>query len=118
MRDVNKYNLNSYDKKNLLQNNISNNVENIKKEISVIKENITKDSSYLCSKIFNLENQIANLENDIKDIKKGFYKTKATINTIFQEYYIKSIFVLIIIPPFITAIFSGIILWIFAKYIK
>ncbi|WP_210380672.1 hypothetical protein [Borreliella garinii] len=118
MSNINKYNLNSYDKKNLSQINIYNNVENIKKEISNIKENIVKDTSLLDNKILNLEIQMTDLENDIKDIKKEFYKTKALINTIFQEYYIKSIFVLITVPPFITTIFISIISWIIAKFSK
>ncbi|WP_418905499.1 hypothetical protein QIA31_06225 (plasmid) [Borreliella turdi] len=118
MSNINKYNLNSYDKKNISQNNIYNNVENIKKEISIIKENTSKDTSLLGNKIFNLEAQMNDLENDIKDIKKEFYKTKALINTIFQEYYIKSIFVLITVPPFITTIFISIVSWIFAKLSK
>lgn len=118
MSNINKYNLNSYDKKNLSQINIYNNVENIKKEISFIKENTTKDLSLLDNKIFNLETQMTNLENDIKDIKKEFYKTKAIINTIFQEYYIKSILVSITIPPFITTIFISIVLWIINKFSK
>ncbi len=70
MSNINKYNLNSYDKKNLSQINIYNNVENIKKEISNIKENIVKDTSLLDNKILNLEIQMTDLENDIKDIKK------------------------------------------------
>ncbi|WP_151073966.1 hypothetical protein [Borreliella turdi] len=118
MPNINKYNLNSYDKKNISQNNIYNNVENIKKEISNIKENIIKDTSLLGNKIFNLEAQMTDLENDIKDIKKEFYKTKAFINTIFQEYYTKSILVLITIIPFITTIFSSIVLWIIIKFSK
>ncbi|ACN52881.1 hypothetical protein BVAVS116_C0007 (plasmid) [Borreliella valaisiana VS116] len=118
MSNINKYNLNSYDKKNLSQINIYNNVENIKKEISNIKENIVKDTSLLDNKILNLEIQMTDLENDIKDIKKEFYKTKALINTIFQEYYTKSILVLITIIPFITTIFSSIVLWIITKFSK
>ncbi|WP_210372198.1 hypothetical protein [Borreliella garinii] len=118
MSNINKYNFNYNDKKNLTQNNIYNNIENIKKEISVIKENTSKDTSLLGNKIFNLEAQMDDLENDIKDIKKEFYKTKALINTIFQEYYIKSIFVLITVPPFITTIFISIISWIIAKFSK
>lgn len=118
MSNINKYNFNSYNEKSLSQKNIYNNVENIKKEISVINENTTKDRSLLSNKIFNLETQITDLENDIKDIKKEFYKTKAIINTILQEYYIKSIFTLIIVPPFITTIFISIVFWIFNKFSK
>ncbi|WP_029362415.1 hypothetical protein [Borreliella garinii] len=122
MSNINNYNFSYNDKKNLSQNNIynniKNNIENIKKEISVIKENTSKDTSLLGNKIFNLEAQMDDLENDIKDIKKEFYKTKALINTIFQEYYIKSIFVLITVPPFITTIFISIISWIIAKFSK
>ncbi|WP_210370088.1 hypothetical protein [Borreliella garinii] len=118
MSNINKYNFNYNDKKNLSQNNIYNNIENIKKEISVIKENTSKDTSLLGNKIFNLEAQMDDLENDIKDIKKEFYKTKALINTIFQEYYTKSILVLITIIPFITTIFSSIVLWIITKFSK
>lgn len=76
MSNINKYNFNYNDKKNLSQNNIYNNIENIKKEISVIKENTSKDTSLLGNKIFNLEAQMDDLENDIKDIKKNFTKLK------------------------------------------
>ncbi|MBB5141808.1 DUF4094 domain-containing protein [Borreliella afzelii] len=115
MPNIKKHNFNLNDEKNLSQKDIHNNVENIKKDIFVIRENTAKEVSILDGKIHNLETQLAALKNDTKDIKKEFYKKNAFIKTMFQKYYIKNIFVLIIVPPFITTIFVGIVLYIIAK---
>ncbi|WP_418905773.1 hypothetical protein [Borreliella japonica] len=116
MSSINKYNFNN--KKNLLQNNIYNNIENIKKEISAIKENTSKDTSLLGNKIFNLETQMTYLENDINDIKKEFYKTKSFVHAMFHEYYLKSILIFTIITPFITTVFTCVVWWIITKFSK
>ncbi|MBB6043523.1 hypothetical protein QIA34_07470 (plasmid) [Borreliella yangtzensis] len=116
--NINKNDFGTYDKKNLSQKNIYSKIENLKKEISLMKENFSENASFLGNKILNLETQIAYLESDINAIKKEFYKTKSFVHAIFHEYYLKSILILTIITPFITTIFGCIAWWIIDKFIK
>lgn len=90
----------------------------MKKEISLIKEDVTENASFLGNKILNLEIQMTYLENDINDFKKELYKTKSFVHAMFHEYYLKSILILTIITPFITTIFTCIVWWIITKFSK